>query len=278
MKALLLAAGLGTRLRPLTDEWPKCLMPVHGRPLLEYWLGIMQRQAIDAVWVNIHYHAKKVEEFIGRECFKDWVQAIYEHELLGTAGTIRRNYESLQGETLLLAHADNWCCCDFSDFVTFHKEHRPSGTLMTMMTFNCDLPSSCGIVELDERGVVVGFHEKVEDPPGSLANGAVYLLEQEILDWIMENHQVNDFSTEVLPHFLGRIATWKNSHIHKDIGTIEMLVSAQQDQCAPPPWPPRNRVEEVAINDAEDAWQRAFRMNPIHQQIATAIGVARSLD
>jgi len=56
MNAILLAAGFGTRLKPLTDVWPKCLMPIHGRPLLEYWLGILYKTDIDNVLVNTHYY------------------------------------------------------------------------------------------------------------------------------------------------------------------------------------------------------------------------------
>ena len=72
-----------------------------------------------------------------------------------------------------------------------------------MMTFRTPTPSTCGIVELDSKGIVTNFYEKVLEPPGNLANGAVYLFESEVLDWIMDNDTLNDFSTEVLPQFIG---------------------------------------------------------------------------
>ena len=236
MRALLLAAGLGTRLRPLTSHWPKCLMPIKKRPLLEYWLSILKQLNVEQVLVNTHYHSEIVEEFLQQPQFNKWVEPIYEKKLLGTAGTLRENSMFFNNDTLLVVHADNWCCCDFNEFISYHTDRRPKGTVITMMTFECQNPSSCGIVELDDQGVVIGFHEKVNNPPGKLANAAIYIIEAEVLKWIEQNITINDFSTEVLPNYIGKIATWKNGDIHKDIGTVEMLKSAQQDGCDPPIW------------------------------------------
>ncbi len=255
MKALLLAAGLGTRLKPLTDIWPKCLMPIRGRPLLEYWLGILHNSGINDVLVNTHYFSKYVEEFLGQSHFSNWVSSVYEIELLGTAGTIRNNIDFCKDSTILLAHADNWTCCDFSDFLQYHHNKIPKGTVMTMMTFTCPNPSTCGIVELDCNGVVVEFHEKVKNPPSKLANAAVYLIEPEVVEWIKKHSKVTDFSTEVLPQFVGKIATWENQKIHRDIGTIEMLREAQIDECEPLIWGGNN------------LWQQNFLNNPIHKLV-----------
>ena len=160
-----------------------------------------------------------------------------------------------KNNTLLLAHADNWTCCDFSNFLHYHHNKRPKDTVMTMMTFTCPNPSTCGIVELDDEGIVIGFHEKVQNPPGKLANAAVYLLESEIIEWIVNHPKVTDFSTEVLPHFIGKIATWENRKIHRDIGTIEMLKKAQVDECEPFIW------------NKDNFWQQNFLKNHIHKLI-----------
>ena len=256
MNAILLAAGFGTRLKPLTDVWPKCLMPIHGRPLLEYWLGILYKTDIDNVLVNTHYYSEHVVDFLQQTQFKDWVHSVYEESLLGTAGTLRENAGFFKNSTVMLAHADNWTCCDFSNFLSFHHNHRPKGAVITMMTFNSPNPSSCGIVELDNNGVVVGFHEKVQNPPGRLANAAVYLIEPEVIEWIKNNPEITDFSTEVIPQFMGRISAWENKNIHRDIGTIKTLKEAQMDKCETPPW------------TEENSWQQDFLSNPIHKLIA----------
>jgi len=192
---------------------------------------------------------------LSRPRFQGWVHFVNETNLLGTAGTLRANTEFFQGSTVLLVHADNWCQTKFKSFLDFHLLHRPIKTMMTMMTFSTDTPVTCGIVETDELGVVHAFHEKVTDPPGTLANAAVYLLEPEVLDWVDEHPEVKDFSTQVLPNYLGRIASWHNSQTHRDIGTIETLKQAQLDSKPPAVW------------SGEDAWQQWFLCQPILQQL-----------
>ena len=258
VKALLLAAGLGSRLSPLTDDWPKCLMPIGDRPLMEYWLETLYSINVKEVLVNLHHHSEIVHKFLNRSRFEGWVSSVSEDTLLGTAGTLRANKEYFQGCTTLLVHADNWCQCNFADFLSFHNNYRPDHCSITMMTFESPTPETCGIVETDAEGVVFAFHEKTKNPSGKQANGAVYLLEPEILEWIVDDPDISDFSTEVLPHFMGRIATWHNQGIHKDIGALTMLQLAQSDPKQTSCWP------EI------DTWQEEFLSNPIHRQLAQA--------
>jgi mannose-1-phosphate guanylyltransferase len=259
IKALLLAAGLGTRLSPLTDNWPKCLMPIGERPLLEYWLEMLSLTDVSEALVNLHHHAEIVQEFLDRPRFQSWVRSVSEETLLGTAGTLNANKEYFQDCTTLLVHADNWCQCDFANFINYHRKQRPEHCSITMMTFNSTTPETCGIVETNSEGIVQKFYEKSNNPHGNQANGAVYLLEPEVLKWIVEKPEINDFSTEVLPHFMGSIATWNNQGIHRDIGALAMLKFAQSD-----PKPNSYWLEK-------DIWQKEFLSNPIHQQVAQAV-------
>lgn len=221
MRALLLAAGLGTRLRPLTNQVPKCLVPIHGQPLLEIWLERLSQAGIGPFLINTHYLAEQVEAFIETCRYREQASLVYEQELLGTAGTLNANLGFFQGEDGLLIHADNFCLADIRAFEQAHRQ-RPPECLMTMMTFRTDAPSLCGIVELDVRGVVIGFHEKVASPPGNLANGAVYILSAELLERMGEDlRDVTDFSTEVLHRFVGRIYTYETHEVFLDIGTPE---------------------------------------------------------
>jgi len=219
MRAMLLAAGLGTRLRPITDTVPKCLVPIKGQPLLGIWLERLAQFGLGPFLINTHYFAKQVEAFIETSPFRDQVTLVNELELHGTAGTLIANLDFFQGEDGLLIHADNYCLADFTAFQHAHR-NRPRECLLTMMVFRTDNPSSCGIVELDERGVVIGFHEKVAKPPGNLANGAVYILSAELLAMIAkEMHSVTDFSTEVLNRFVGKIYYYETSEVFLDVGT-----------------------------------------------------------
>lgn len=228
-RAVLLAAGLGTRLAPLTDIWPKCLMPISGRPLLAYWIDNLHRAGYDEIIVNMHHHSNLVNEFLAQKCYEKTVRGIMEPTLLGTAGTLRANAYLLVGDAVTVIHADNWCVCNLSELYNFHKCHRPSGTLITMMTFTTEKPQTCGIIQCDVDGKVISMQEKHANPNGNLANAAVYMFEPEVIDWILANPDVADISSDVVPAFMGRIATWHNDGIHRDIGTIDQLRLAQND-------------------------------------------------
>lgn len=227
-RAILLAAGLGTRLRPLTNTVPKCLVSINGKPLLESWLGALANASIGPFLVNTHYLVEQVEAYVQKSRYRKQITLVNEPELLGTAGTLIANLDFFKGEDGLLIHADNYCLADFSAFARAHNQ-RPSGCLMTMMTFRSNDPSSCGIVELDERGVVIKFHEKVKSPPSNLANGAIYFLSKELLRIVgLEMCTAKDFSTEVLPYFLGRIYTYQTYETFVDIGTPETYRRVQE--------------------------------------------------
>ena len=222
MRAILLAAGYGTRLRPLTNTIPKCLVPIKGKPLLEIWLERLTQAGFGPFLINTHYLANKVENFILNSSYRGQVKLVYEPKLLGTAGTLIKNLEFFQGQDGMLIHADNYCLADLKKFVRTYQE-RPKECLMTMMTFRTETPESCGIVEVDKRGVVQAFHEKVKSPPGNLANGAVYVLSSELLKKIRKNlKNESDFSTEILPKLIGNMSIHESETLFCDIGTPEV--------------------------------------------------------
>ena len=226
MRAILLAAGLGTRLRPLTNQIPKCLVTIKGKPLLGIWLDKLTEVGVESILVNTHHLADKVEAYVASGNYKGSVVAVNEPILLGTAGTLIANLPFFENEDGFLVHADNYIREDLWKFVAAHKMRSP-GCVITMLTFRSDNPSACGIVEVDERGVVIRFHEKVLSPPGNLANGAVYILSPELiarlaLDWVAPT----DFSVDILPTLLGRIQTYETTGLFIDIGTPSAYAKA----------------------------------------------------
>jgi len=231
LRALLLAAGFGTRLRPLTLHTPKCLVTVNGEPLLGRWLHQLEQAGCEAVLVNIHYLAEQVEAYL--QSWQSPTMAVHttlEPKLLGTAGTLLANQSFFSGCTGLLIHADNAMAEGLRPFLAAHH-NRHAGSLLTMLTFNTATPSSCGIVELDDQLIVQGFHEKVMDPPSNRANGALYAFESPLLDHLNRMApRPSDFSTEVIPRLMGRIQTWHTDQAYLDIGTPESLAIAQQLQ------------------------------------------------
>jgi len=229
VRALLLAAGLGTRLRPLTDSIPKCLVPVNGQPLMEYWLAMFSKAGVEPVIINLHYLSEQVEIFIKSGVYKNNIKMVYEKKLLGTGGTLLKNRAFFDDDQIMLVHGDNLSIFDMNAFINAH-DLRPEKCEITMMTFETQTPESCGIVQLDQDDVVKAFHEKVKNPPGNLANGAVYILEPSIFDFLESlGKEIIDFSTEVLPYFLGRIFTFHNDQYHRDIGTMESYNKANLD-------------------------------------------------
>ena len=229
LRALLLAAGLGTRLRPITLNTPKCMVPIGGEPLLGRWLRQLEHVGCESVLINTHYMSSKVDCFL--QSFNSSVmdvQTVQEAELLGTAGTLYANQNFFSGATGLLIHADNVMAGDLGAFLLAHSQRQRS-CLLTMLTFTTDTPSSCGIVEVDAQHVVQGFHEKLPHPPGNRANGALYAFGQEFLAHLnMMASPPKDFSTEVIPTLLGRIQAWQTNDAYIDIGTPESLAAAQQ--------------------------------------------------
>jgi mannose-1-phosphate guanylyltransferase len=231
VRALLLAAGLGTRLRPLTDNTPKCLVPIHGRPLLDYWLEMLlgAQSGVDRVLINTSYLAEQVQDHVMKSPWRERIDLTHEDELLQTGGTVLANRAFFNDDAFMVIHADNLSRFSVADFIACHHR-RPAEAAITMMTFVTDAPSTCGIIEADERGLIIRFHEKVSSPPSNRANGAVYIFEPEVLDFMNGlGKRLIDLSTEVIPSFMGRIAIFENRDYHRDIGTIESLEKAHRE-------------------------------------------------
>ena len=227
MRAILLAAGLGTRLRPITDTIPKCLVPINGKPLIDYWLEQLTKAGIEKFLINTHYLYEQVESHIEQSKFADVVDLVYEEELLLTGGTVIANKDFISDEPFMLVHADNLSICDYEDFISAHK-NRPANTEITMMTYTTDDPKSCGVVKIDTSGIIQEFHEKVQNPPSTTANGAVYIVEASVVSYMERLKKVKvDFSVDVLPYYMGRIFTYYNDLYHRDIGNIRSYELAQ---------------------------------------------------
>ncbi len=229
IKALLLSAGLGTRLRPLTFDTPKCLIKINNKPILEYWLDSLERIGCDSTIINTHYLHEKVSVFLkNRKNKKMLIKEIYEEKLLGTAGTLIKNKEFFKDSRIIMIHTDNMTNFDLTELLKA-DEQKPKNCLMTMLTFETNNPQTCGIVERDNDMVVRNFFEKIENPPSNIANGAIYIFESNLLEELSErSSDIFDFSKDVIPLFLGRIFTYHTQKEFIDIGTPESLAKAKK--------------------------------------------------
>ncbi|MDA9040179.1 nucleotidyltransferase family protein [Gammaproteobacteria bacterium] len=224
MRALLLAGGKGTRLKPLTDALPKCMMPIHGRPLLDIWLEeLIKTKIISKILVNVSYKKEIVINYLLNSSWKEYVEIADEKELLGTAGTIFKNYDFFQGKSFFVAHADNLCITNLNSFIEKHNT-RINNTELTMMLFKTKTPETCGVVKLNQENVVEAFFEKEKGQNGNLANGAVFIFDNQLKKTIDNQLDISrtplDISQDIIPLFVGKINTFLNNGIHIDIGNI----------------------------------------------------------
>src|SRR6185312_4243608 len=167
MKAFLLAAGNGTRLRPLTDNVPKCLLPIQGVPLLEIWLRNCKAAGITDVLVNTRAHTEAIRKFAAEQKTGVRIRIVEEPELLGSAGTLAENREFVAGEeSFFVLYADVLTNVDLRRMLAFHTQKRLPATLGI---YKVPDPSRCGIVTMDENSLISNFMEKPMHPASNWA-------------------------------------------------------------------------------------------------------------
>lgn len=222
MKAFLLAAGFGTRLRPITDTTPKCMVPIKGHPLLGWWLKLLREHGVTEVLINTHYLPEPVREYITAYNKKKTgltVYETYEPQLLGSGGTIRANREFVEGEdSFLICYADNLTDANLTAFQDFHRKHD---AILSMTLFRTNVPEQCGIAELDGDDRIVAFVEKPERPKSNLANAGIYIADRRIFDYLSSEKDLLDLGKDVLPPLVGRMYGWNTDGYLIDIGTME---------------------------------------------------------
>lgn len=230
MKAFLLAAGYGTRLRPITDTVPKCMVPIHGQPLLGWWFDLLCRHGVTDVLVNTHYLPEPVRAYIERYNRRNTgltVCETYEPTLLGSGGTIRANRDFVKGEKdFLICYADNLTDADLTEFCRFHIS---CGGPLTMALFHTNVPRQCGIAEVDAAHRIVDFAEKPDAPKSDLANAGMYAADGRIFDYLDMDKPVLDFGRDVLPKLIGKMYGWDTAGYLIDIGTLENYKKANEE-------------------------------------------------
>jgi mannose-1-phosphate guanylyltransferase len=227
VKAFLLAAGRGTRLRPLTDTTPKCMLPIanEGKPLIGIWLDALAAAGVDEVLVNLHHLPKIVHRYVTAHADpRIRLSTVYEPELLGSAGTLIRNWSYIQDEDcFLVCYADGLTDFPLADLVAEHRRHRPLATIATHHSRN---PRSAGILEVSENGIVTSFTEKPEYPSSDLANSGIYVFSPSAL---AVNPQARDIAYDLLPRLADRARAVPIPGYYRGIGTIEAYVQAQRE-------------------------------------------------
>lgn len=232
MKAMILAAGEGSRLGPLTQETPKVLLPVGGIPMIEHQLSWLRSHGIREVVINLYHFGNNIKDFLG-DGSRFGMEISYSPEeiLLGTAGGVKR-MESFFGDKFVVVYGDILTDFDLSAMADFHKQQK---ALVTIALFQAPNTWEVGIVETNKQGKILSFKEK--PPRGSdssnLSNGAIYVLEKEIVDYI-PSHGYCDFGYDIFPKLLAlRLPVYgyalEPDGYLIDIGTTDKYRKANKD-------------------------------------------------
>ena len=227
MKALILAAGFGTRLGKLTENKPKALVEVGGKAILDHNIRKLIDAGISEILINTHYLSDQVEDFLKKQPYRDIVTTVFEPSILGTAGSVKANWDFFENSDFLIMHGDNYFEAELKSLLGAHV-NRTTGTIMTMATFNTTSPELCGTVLTDSDGIVVDFYEKTTESRSLRANAAIYVVSAESKMFFLSlSSTENDISFNIIPKLLGKIQEHFLPGDFIDIGSPTGLAAAE---------------------------------------------------
>jgi mannose-1-phosphate guanylyltransferase / phosphomannomutase len=231
MKAVVMAGGEGTRLRPMTASMPKPLLPVVNRPIMEHVLRLLKRHGLTETVVTVQFLASLVRNYFGDgEDLGIDLHYATEEEPLGTAGSVKNAEHLLRDDTFLVISGDALTDVDLTDLIAFHKD---KGALVTVCLTRVPNPLEFGITIVDDDGRVQRFLEKPSwgQVFSDTVNTGIYVMEPEVLDRVAEGETV-DWSADVFPALLAAgapIYGYVAEGYWEDVGTHESYVQAQAD-------------------------------------------------
>lgn len=230
MKALLLAGGRGTRLKPLTDKIPKPMVPIMGKPLLERTILELKKCGLDEIVISTCYKSNCIQDYIGNgKKFGLKIDYISEDIPLGTGGAIK-NAEEFFNDTFIILNSDIVCNIPYDKFIKYHKDsHAAASIAMTEV----DDPSQYGVIEFDKYNYISAFKEKPKkgETNSKWINAGIYVFEPEVLNEIPKNKVVS-IEKETYPLLLSKgykMSAYKYSDYWLDIGTIKKYMKAHAD-------------------------------------------------
>ncbi len=231
MKAMILAAGEGTRLHPLTLALPKPMVPIANVPLLVRTIRLLKSHGVTEIAVNLFHKPEAIRDALGDgSTFGVRLHYSLETTLMGTAGGVK-HMEAFLDEPFLVLYGDNLYRANFAPLIA---AHRASGAVATLATFTTPNPTACGLVVTDDVGIVTRFQEKplISEVFTDQANAGVYVCEPGVFDYIPANTAC-DFGKDVFPAVLSagrhRLAARPLDGYLRDTGTLESYRQANWD-------------------------------------------------
>ena len=231
MKAVILVGGQGTRLRPVTFDIPKALVPLRNRPFMGYMLDFLRRGGLDGAALSLGYLPDPIQDYIAGSHELDGFKVDYavEDHALGTAGGIKNAEGYLDGDTFVVVNGDVLTGMNLAEAIQIHKE---SDALATITLISVEDPTAYGLVEVDHEMRVRRFIEKpaADEVTTNLVNAGVYVIEPAVLDMIPANREVS-IEREIFPELqaTGRLRAHISSSYWKDIGTPRSYLAASHD-------------------------------------------------
>lgn len=227
MKAIILAAGLGTRLKPITNEVPKCLVPIKNKPLLEIWFDKLINEGFTEILINTHYLSNEVENFVlnyqSKMSKKIGIFISYEKELLGTAGTVWNNKSFFNNNNCVIINGDILTNFNIKKLFNFHLKKK---YMMTLSYIVNDNPIDCGIMELNNISEVTKFEEKPKLPFSNKVYSGIQVINYKIFEHFPFTEQkkekyINLNFGDIWPKLIGNMCAYKISEALIDIGNIK---------------------------------------------------------
>ena len=228
MKAMVLAAGLGTRLKPITFEIPKPMVPVLDRPVMAHIVGMLERQGFDDLIANLHYYPDTIRDYFG-----DRLEYRFEEELLGTAGGVRNVADFFGDDPVVIVSGDALTDTDLNALL---ERHRSAGGIATLTVKKVHDTREYGVVIHDSEGRIQGFQEKPDpaEARSDVGNCGIYCFSPEIFDFFPDR-PFADWAQDVFPALLEGNVPF---HVHQieeywnDVGSLEELRQGTFDALA----------------------------------------------
>lgn len=229
MKAMILAAGEGRRLRPLTDVVPKPMLRVGGRALLAHLIALLRAHGVRQVAINLHHRPAAITDYFGEGAgFGVKITYSREERLLGSAGAVKRLQPFFRDGAFFVLYGDVLTDIDLGALYAYHSRQRAK---LTMALYEADDPARCGIARIDGTGRVLDFVEKPSraKAPSRWANAGIYVVEPDVLDLVPTDRPF-DFGNDLIPLLLERglaVFGWPTDALVLDIGSPERYLLAQ---------------------------------------------------
>ena len=231
MKAVIMCAGFGTRLLPLTEKIQKVMVDIGGKPLLQYHIEWLAKEGVRDIGLDLFYLPEAIQNHFGDGSrFGVRIYYIVQPKLFGTAGNLKRFEKFVDGDSCVVVYGDNIFQLDLKDMLAFHEK---KGGIATVAMREWENPTAKGIAEMDDEKKILRFKEKPkpEEVTTNVGNAGIYIVEPEIFKHIPIDRDY-DFGRDIFPKLLAEnfaMYGYALTGYHLDIGTFETLKQARLD-------------------------------------------------